>query len=95
VIPADDKWFARLCLAAVIYFEFERLGFDYPEVSAQQKAALQEIKRELLAEDGGVVKAEAPAKEKKVAPVKPEKAAPAKPKKTSPAAKPKAAAGKK
>jgi PPK2 family polyphosphate:nucleotide phosphotransferase len=55
VIPADDKWFARLSLAAVIYFEFERLGLTYPEVSAQQKEALQAVKKELLAEDGGKV----------------------------------------
>jgi hypothetical protein len=53
VLPADDKWFTRLCLGGIIYFEFERLGFDYPVVSDEQKKALQLVKQELLAEDGG------------------------------------------
>jgi PPK2 family polyphosphate:nucleotide phosphotransferase len=52
VLPADDKWFTRLCLAAIIYFEFEKLGLDYPEVSEEQKQALQLIKKELLGEPG-------------------------------------------
>ncbi len=50
VIPADDKWFARLSMAAIIYQEFEKLNLSYPVVSEAQKAALQEIKKELLAE---------------------------------------------
>jgi polyphosphate kinase 2 (PPK2 family) len=25
VVPADDKWFARLTIAAIIYREFEKL----------------------------------------------------------------------
>ncbi len=55
VLPADDKWFTRLCLAAIIYFEFERLGLSYPTVSEEQKNQLQLVKKELLAEDGGSV----------------------------------------
>lgn len=51
VLPADDKWFTRLCLGAIIYFEFEKIGLDYPEVSEEQKKALQEVKAALLAED--------------------------------------------
>jgi PPK2 family polyphosphate:nucleotide phosphotransferase len=51
VLPADDKWFTRLCLAAIIYFEFQRLGLEYPKVSDEQKKQLQIIKQELLAED--------------------------------------------
>lgn len=50
VLPADDKWFTRLCLGAIIYFEFEKLGLEYPSVSAEQKAKLQLVKKELLAE---------------------------------------------
>jgi PPK2 family polyphosphate:nucleotide phosphotransferase len=53
VLPADDKWFTRLCLGGIIYSEFERLGFDYPTVSEEQKQALQLVKQELLAEAGG------------------------------------------
>lgn len=52
VLPADDKWFTRLCLAAIIYFEFEKLGLSYPEVSEEQKQALQMVKKELMAEPG-------------------------------------------
>lgn len=50
VIPADDKWFARLSMAAIIYQEFDKLNLSYPVVSEAQKVALQEIKKELLAE---------------------------------------------
>ena len=50
VLPADDKWFTRLCIAAIIYFQFERLKLSYPTVSKEQKAKLQEAKRQLLSE---------------------------------------------
>ena len=50
VLPADDKWFTRLCLGAIIYFEFEKLGLEYPSVSAEQKEKLQLIKKELMGE---------------------------------------------
>jgi PPK2 family polyphosphate:nucleotide phosphotransferase len=52
VIPADDKWFARLCTGAIVYFEFEKLGLEYPEVSDEQRKKLLEVKELLLAEDG-------------------------------------------
>jgi PPK2 family polyphosphate:nucleotide phosphotransferase len=50
VLPADDKWFTRLCLGAIIFFEFEKLGLSYPVVSADQIKKLQAVKQELLAE---------------------------------------------
>ena len=50
VLPADDKWFTRLCLGAIIYFEFEKLGLEYPSVSVEQKEKLQLVKKELLGE---------------------------------------------
>jgi PPK2 family polyphosphate:nucleotide phosphotransferase len=50
VLPADDKWFTRLCLAAIIFFEFEKLGLSYPEVSKEQLAKLEAVRKELLAE---------------------------------------------
>jgi PPK2 family polyphosphate:nucleotide phosphotransferase len=50
VLPADDKWFTRLCLGAIRYFEFEKLGLEYPTVSAEQKEKLQLVKKELLGE---------------------------------------------
>ena len=50
VLPADDKWFTRLCIGALIYFQFERLKLRYPAVSKEQKAKLQEAKKQLLNE---------------------------------------------
>jgi PPK2 family polyphosphate:nucleotide phosphotransferase len=50
VLPADDKWFTRLCLGAVIFFEFEKLGLSYPAVSREQMDKLEAVKKELLAE---------------------------------------------
>ena len=50
VLPADDKWFTRLCLAGVMYYEFEQLKIHYPKVSAEMKAKLQEARLELLAQ---------------------------------------------
>jgi PPK2 family polyphosphate:nucleotide phosphotransferase len=50
VIPADDKWFARLALGAIIFNQFEKLHLSYPKVSEAQRLKLQETKKELLAE---------------------------------------------
>lgn len=50
VLPADDKWYTRLCLAAIIYFEFEKLNLKYPVVSKEQMVELQKAKA-LLAEE--------------------------------------------
>jgi PPK2 family polyphosphate:nucleotide phosphotransferase len=50
VVPADDKWFARLCLTGIITEHFEKMKFHYPRVSAAQKAKLQEVKAALLNE---------------------------------------------
>jgi PPK2 family polyphosphate:nucleotide phosphotransferase len=50
VLPADDKWFTRLCLGAVVLFEFEKLKLKYPKVSEAQLAELQKAKEALLAE---------------------------------------------
>lgn len=52
IIPADDKWFARLAIAAVIYREFGKLKLSYPEVSDSQKAELQKARLHLMAENG-------------------------------------------
>jgi PPK2 family polyphosphate:nucleotide phosphotransferase len=50
VVPADDKWFARLAIASAIYRQFEKLDLSYPVVSEAQKAELQKAKAKLLAE---------------------------------------------
>lgn len=53
VIPADDKWFARLAIASVIYRKFEELDLSYPTVSEAQKVALQKARIQLLGESEG------------------------------------------
>jgi PPK2 family polyphosphate:nucleotide phosphotransferase len=50
VVPADDKWFSRLCVTGIITEHFENLKFDYPKVSKEQLAKLQEVKAALLNE---------------------------------------------
>lgn len=50
VIPADDKWFARLSIAAIIHRQFEKLELSYPTVSEKQKEELQKAKAHLLEE---------------------------------------------
>jgi len=50
VVPADDKWFARLCIAALITQQFESLNLGYPTLDDEQRAELQKIKKELVAE---------------------------------------------
>jgi PPK2 family polyphosphate:nucleotide phosphotransferase len=50
VIPADDKWFARLSIATIIFREFEKMKFRYPVISKEEKAGLQKAKQMLLAE---------------------------------------------
>lgn len=51
VIPADNKWFARLAIASIIYRQFDKLDLSYPTVSDTQREALLKVKEQLLAED--------------------------------------------
>jgi len=50
VIPADRKWFARLCAAAVLAHTLIELDPRYPEVSEQARQQMQAARRELDAE---------------------------------------------
>ena len=50
VIPADDKWFARLAIAAVIARQFAKLEINYPVVTQAQKEELQKAKLQLMSE---------------------------------------------
>jgi PPK2 family polyphosphate:nucleotide phosphotransferase len=51
IIPADDKWYARLAIAAIIFKEFEQLKLSYPKVTESQRAELQKARLVLMAED--------------------------------------------
>ncbi len=50
VVPADNKWFTRLVVAAAIVHKMESLGLAYPKVAAdmrkQLKAARQALENE-------------------------------------------------
>ena len=47
VIPANDKWFTRLCITALIIREFNKLKLKYPKVSPEQYTKLLQAKAEL------------------------------------------------
>lgn len=51
IIPADDKWFTRLAIAAIIYRQFEKLKFSYPKVTDAQRAELEKAKIKLNEEE--------------------------------------------
>ena len=50
VIPADHKWFARICAAAVIAHTLTGIGSRYPEPDAQEQQRLQAARAGLEAE---------------------------------------------
>jgi hypothetical protein len=50
VIPADHKWFARVCASAVIANALIEIDPRYPKVTAEALKALQAVKLELEAE---------------------------------------------
>jgi PPK2 family polyphosphate:nucleotide phosphotransferase len=50
VIPADNKWFARLAISEVVSAVFERLDLQVPSVSEGRKQELIEICGQLRAE---------------------------------------------
>jgi PPK2 family polyphosphate:nucleotide phosphotransferase len=51
VIPADHKWFTRLCVSQIIVATLKSLDLKYPKVSDAALAALEEAKKELLQND--------------------------------------------
>jgi PPK2 family polyphosphate:nucleotide phosphotransferase len=65
VIPADDKWYARLAITSVIYRMFEQLKISYPTVTESQRAELQEARKMLLAEEKDIPKVTKKAKPRK------------------------------
>jgi polyphosphate kinase 2 (PPK2 family) len=51
IIPADKKWFTRACVADIIVSRIAKLNLKYPELGEKERAALEEAKKQLLAED--------------------------------------------
>jgi PPK2 family polyphosphate:nucleotide phosphotransferase len=50
VVPADNKWFTRLVVAAAVVHALDKMNLKYPKVSGDQKAALEAAKAQLEAE---------------------------------------------
>jgi PPK2 family polyphosphate:nucleotide phosphotransferase len=49
VVPADNKWFTRVVVAAAVIEAFDSLDLHYPEVSKEKLKELAAAKRALLA----------------------------------------------
>ena len=47
VIPADNKWFTRLVLAAAIVDTLDDLNLSYPKVDPQKRKELQAARKML------------------------------------------------
>lgn len=47
IIPADNKWYARLAIASIIHEQFETLKFSYPEASEALREELKAAKEML------------------------------------------------
>jgi PPK2 family polyphosphate:nucleotide phosphotransferase len=50
VVPADNKWFTRLVVAAAIVEAVEKLDLTYPVISSKKRKELQTIRAELSRE---------------------------------------------
>ncbi|MFD2287506.1 polyphosphate kinase 2 family protein [Pedobacter petrophilus] len=50
VIPADKKWFARLAISEIILERLKKLDLDFPVVTDEEKAKLEETKTILMTE---------------------------------------------
>ena len=50
VVPADNKWFTRVVVAAAVVDALASLDLHYPEVGKKQLAELAKARETLLAE---------------------------------------------
>lgn len=50
VIPADQKWFARVAAIQIIIDTLEKMDLKYPVLSEKEKAGLEEAKKQLESE---------------------------------------------
>ncbi|MEA3163789.1 MAG: hypothetical protein QOE88_1607 [Verrucomicrobiota bacterium] len=51
IIPADHKWFTRLCVSEIVVATLKSLDLKYPQVNEAELAELQKAKAELLKEN--------------------------------------------
>jgi PPK2 family polyphosphate:nucleotide phosphotransferase len=52
ILPADNKWVTRALAASIVARTIESLGLAYPEVTAEQREAIEEARRMLHEELG-------------------------------------------
>jgi PPK2 family polyphosphate:nucleotide phosphotransferase len=50
IIPADNKWFMRLAVAAITYQTLDELNLQYPTLTKEKKRELLEARKVLMAE---------------------------------------------
>ena len=50
VIPADNKWFTRIVVAAAVIDTLSSIGLKYPKVGKEKLAELAQIRKSLLSE---------------------------------------------
>jgi polyphosphate kinase 2 (PPK2 family) len=50
VVPADNKWYTRVVVAAAVVDAMQELKLQYPKVTAEQKKALAAARQQLKAE---------------------------------------------
>jgi PPK2 family polyphosphate:nucleotide phosphotransferase len=50
VVPADNKWFTRLVVAAAVADVLKGMKLAYPKIDVEQKAQLEAARKQLLAE---------------------------------------------
>jgi hypothetical protein len=50
-VPADHKWFTRLCVSQIIVATLKALALKYPKPTKEQLDELEKAKQELLKED--------------------------------------------
>jgi len=52
VVPADNKWYTRLVVAAAITEAMEKLNLDFPTLDSTARAGLARARKALMAEKG-------------------------------------------
>jgi len=50
VVPADNKSYARIAVASAIISALDQMDLEYPQVSPEKVAELQDVKQVLLEE---------------------------------------------
>jgi hypothetical protein len=48
VVPADNKWFTRLIVAAAIVDEIDKLDLTYPKVGKEKRRELAAVREMLI-----------------------------------------------